>query len=67
MVMTTRHTAQALRRAARWHAWLKSPQCTNQDLENFERWCSDTKNAAAYVALCGDLASDPSRLETETY
>jgi ferric-dicitrate binding protein FerR (iron transport regulator) len=65
--MKSKHTAQALRRAARWHAWLKSPECTFQDLENFERWCSDAKNAAAYVALCSDLVSDPSRLETETY
>jgi ferric-dicitrate binding protein FerR (iron transport regulator) len=65
--MTSKHTAQALRRAARWHAWLKSPECTFQDLENFERWCRDSKNAAAYVALCGDLVSNPSRLEIETY
>jgi ferric-dicitrate binding protein FerR (iron transport regulator) len=64
--MTTRHTAQALRRAARWHAWLTSPQCTFQDRENFERWCSDSKNAAAYVALCGHLAMDPARLEIDT-
>jgi ferric-dicitrate binding protein FerR (iron transport regulator) len=46
---------QARRRAARWHAWLKSPECTFQDRENFERWCSDVTNAAAYVAFCGDL------------
>lgn len=50
---------QARRRAARWHAWLKSPECTFQDRENFERWCSDATNAAAYVALCGDLAVGP--------
>jgi ferric-dicitrate binding protein FerR (iron transport regulator) len=50
---------QARRRAARWHAWLKSPECTSQDRENFERWCSDATNAAAYVALCSDLAMDP--------
>jgi hypothetical protein len=30
-----------------------------QDRENFERWCSDATNAAAYVALCGDLAVSP--------
>lgn len=40
------------RRAARWHAWLKSPECTFQDRENFERWCSDATNRAAYAALC---------------
>ena len=50
---------QARRRAARWHAWLKSPECTLQDRENFERWCSDAENAAAYVALCSDLAAGP--------
>ena len=50
---------QARRRAARWHAWLKSPECTFQDRENFERWCSDATNAAAYVALCSDLAAGP--------
>jgi ferric-dicitrate binding protein FerR (iron transport regulator) len=50
---------QARRRAARWHAWLKSPECTFQDRENFERWCSDADNAAAYVALYGDLAAVP--------
>jgi ferric-dicitrate binding protein FerR (iron transport regulator) len=65
--MTTRHTAQALRRAARWHAWLTSPQCTFQDRENFQRWCSDSKNAAAYVALCTHLALDPARLEIDTH
>jgi ferric-dicitrate binding protein FerR (iron transport regulator) len=47
---------QALRRAARWYAWLKSPECTFQDRENFERWCRDETNAAAYVTLFGDLA-----------
>lgn len=52
---------QARRRAARWHAWLKSPECTFQDRENFERWCSDATNAAAYVALCGNLAAVPDR------
>ena len=50
---------QARRRAARWYAWLKSPECTFQDRENFERWCSDAANAAAYVALCSDLAAGP--------
>ena len=50
---------QARRRAARWHAWLKSPECTFQDRENFERWCRDANNAAAYVALCGDLVAGP--------
>ena len=54
-----RIAAHARRRAARWHRWLKSPQCTLQDRENFERWCSDPVNAAAYVALCGDLALGP--------
>jgi ferric-dicitrate binding protein FerR (iron transport regulator) len=54
-----RSAAHARRRAARWHRWLKSPQCTLQDRENFERWCSDPTNAAAYVALCGDLAEGP--------
>lgn len=49
------------RRAARWHAWLTSPECTFQDRENFERWCSDAMNAAAYVALCGNLAAFPER------
>ena len=53
------YAEQARRRAARWHAWLKSPECTFQDRENFERWCSDVANAAAYVALCGDLAAPP--------
>jgi hypothetical protein len=53
----------ARRRAARWHRWLKSPQCTLQDRENFERWCSDATNAAAYVALCGDLAVGPELAE----
>lgn len=52
---------QARRRAARWHAWLTSPECTFQDRENFERWCSDATNAAAYVALCGNLAAFPDR------
>ena len=47
------------RRAARWHAWLKSPECTFQDRENFERWCGDVANAAAYAALCSDLAAGP--------
>jgi ferric-dicitrate binding protein FerR (iron transport regulator) len=47
---------QALRRAARWYAWLKSPECTFQDRENFERWCGDATNAAAYVTLFGDLS-----------
>ncbi len=46
---------QALRRAARWYAWLKSPECTFQDRENFARWCRDATNAAAYVTLFGDL------------
>jgi ferric-dicitrate binding protein FerR (iron transport regulator) len=64
--MNTGHTAQALRRAARWHAWLTSPHCTFQDRENFERWCSDSKNAAAYLALCGHLAFEPARLEIDT-
>ena len=50
---------QARRRAARWYAWLKSPECTFQDRENFERRCADETNAAAYVALCGDLAAVP--------
>jgi len=49
---------QARRRAARWHAWLKSPECTFQDRENFERWCSDAANAAAYVGLCSELANE---------
>lgn len=53
------YAEQARRRAARWHAWLKSPDCTFQDRENFERWCSDVTNAAAYVELCGDLAAPP--------
>lgn len=53
------YAEQTRRRAARWHAWLKSPQCTFQDRENFERWCADVSNAAAYVALCGDLAAVP--------
>jgi ferric-dicitrate binding protein FerR (iron transport regulator) len=53
------YAEQTWRRAARWHAWLKSPQCTFQDRENFERWCADVTNAAAYVALCGDLAAVP--------
>jgi ferric-dicitrate binding protein FerR (iron transport regulator) len=42
---------QARRRAARWYAWLKSPECTFQDRENFERWRQDPANAAAYRAL----------------
>ena len=54
------------RRAARWHAWLTSPHCTFQDRENFERWCSDSKNAAAYLALCGHLAFEPARMEIDT-
>jgi ferric-dicitrate binding protein FerR (iron transport regulator) len=53
------YAEQTRRRAARWHAWLKSPECTLQDRENFERWCSDPVNAAAYVALCGGLAWAP--------
>jgi ferric-dicitrate binding protein FerR (iron transport regulator) len=47
--------AQARRRAARWYAWLTSPDCTLQDRENFERWCSDPTNAAAYAALMREL------------
>ena len=54
-----RSAEHARRRAARWHRWLKSPHCTLQDRENFERWCNDPTNAAAYVALCGDLAVGP--------
>jgi ferric-dicitrate binding protein FerR (iron transport regulator) len=50
---------QARKRAARWHAWLKSPECTFQDRENFERWCADVTNAAAYAAFCGDLTAVP--------
>jgi ferric-dicitrate binding protein FerR (iron transport regulator) len=50
---------QTRRRAARWHSWLTSPECTPQDRENFERWCTDPDNAAAYVALCGGLAFAP--------
>jgi hypothetical protein len=53
------YAEQTRRRAARWHAWLKSPECTVQDRENFERWCTDPLNAAAYVALCGGLAYAP--------
>jgi hypothetical protein len=53
------YTEQTRRRAARWHAWLKSPECTLQDRENFERWCTEPMNAAAYVALCGGLAWAP--------
>ena len=49
------------RRAARWHAWLTSPECTFQDRENFERWCSDALNAAAYATFCGNLATFPGR------
>ena len=51
------------RRAARWHAWLTSPECTFQDRENFERWCRDAMNAAAYAALCGNLAALPDRAD----
>jgi ferric-dicitrate binding protein FerR (iron transport regulator) len=41
--------AQARRRAARWHAWLKSPECTPQDRENFEFWRRQhALNAAAF-------------------
>jgi ferric-dicitrate binding protein FerR (iron transport regulator) len=61
------HTAQALRRAARWHAWLTSPQCTFQDRENFERWCSEPKNAAAYHALCRHLSLAPAPLDVDVY
>jgi len=64
--MTNSYTAQALRRAARWHAWLTRPHCTFQDRENFERWCTDETNAAAYVALCRNLAFDPAQLEVDT-
>jgi ferric-dicitrate binding protein FerR (iron transport regulator) len=53
------YAEQTRRRALRWHAWLKSPECTPQDRENFERWCADAANAAAYVALCGGLACAP--------
>jgi ferric-dicitrate binding protein FerR (iron transport regulator) len=53
------YAEQTRRRALRWHAWLKSPECTLQDRENFERWCNDAANAAAYVALCGGLACGP--------
>jgi hypothetical protein len=53
------YAEQTRRRAARWHAWLKSSECTLQDRENFERWCADPVNAAAYVALCGGLAWAP--------
>jgi hypothetical protein len=49
---------QARRRAARWYAWLKSPECTFQDRENFERWRADVSNAAAYVAFCDELTTD---------
>jgi ferric-dicitrate binding protein FerR (iron transport regulator) len=49
--------AQARRRAARWHAWLKDSKCTLQDRKNFERWYSDVANAAAYDALCHELAA----------
>ena len=58
-VVDESYAEQARRRAARWHTWLKSPECTLQDRENFERWCSDETNAAAYVAWCGDLAAVP--------
>jgi ferric-dicitrate binding protein FerR (iron transport regulator) len=54
---------QIRRRAARWHAWLKSPECTFQDRENFERWCADVTNAAAYVEFCGDLTAIPDLAE----
>ena len=53
------YVEQTRRRAARWHAWLKSPHCTFPERENFERWCADPANAAAYVAFCGDLAALP--------
>lgn len=53
------YAEQTRRRALRWHAWLKSPECTLQDRENFERWCSDEANAAAYVELCGGLVWAP--------
>jgi len=53
------YAEQARRRAVRWHVWLKSPECTFQDRENFQRWCSDVTNAAAYVELCGDLTASP--------
>jgi ferric-dicitrate binding protein FerR (iron transport regulator) len=53
------YAEQTRRRAARWHAWLKSPECTLQDRENFERWCADPVNAAAYVTVCGGLAWAP--------
>jgi ferric-dicitrate binding protein FerR (iron transport regulator) len=65
--MTGSYTAQALRRAARWHAWLTSPQCTFQDRENFERWCSEPKNAAAYHALCRHLSLSPTTIDVDTY
>jgi ferric-dicitrate binding protein FerR (iron transport regulator) len=55
----------ARRRAARWHAWLKSPECTMQDRENFARWCDDAANAAAYVALYGNLAALPDSTTAE--
>jgi len=64
LAMTGRHTAQALRRAARWHAWLTSPECTFQDRENFERWCSKPKNAAAYHELCRHLSLAPRNVDT---
>jgi ferric-dicitrate binding protein FerR (iron transport regulator) len=52
---------QACRRAARWYDWLKSPECTFQDRENFRRWCADPMNAAAYDSLTrGDFAAQPS-------
>jgi hypothetical protein len=54
---------QARRRAARWHAWLKNSECTFQDRENFERWCRDATNAAAYDALCRELAAGVGRAE----
>ena len=55
------------RRAARWHAWLKSPECTFQDRENFERWCRDATNAAAYAALCANLAALPDLTDDDAF
>jgi hypothetical protein len=49
--------AQARRRAARWHSWLTSSECTFQDRKNFERWCRHPTNAAAYEALCRELGA----------
>jgi hypothetical protein len=57
---------QARRRAARWRAWLTSPECTLQDRENFERWRSDETNAAAYEALCAGLA-EPSLADASAF